>query len=59
MSKGKPGWYVYDMGSTHGSKLNKNTLPANQYHRVQVGMMLRFGGERYGRGTVGYCTERK
>eukprot|EP00080_Pristionchus_pacificus_P002936 PDM62956.1 hypothetical protein PRIPAC_50171 [Pristionchus pacificus] len=44
MSKGKPGWYIYDMGSTHGSKLNKNTLPANQYHRVQVGMMLRFGG---------------
>ncbi|GMR41490.1 hypothetical protein PMAYCL1PPCAC_11685, partial [Pristionchus mayeri] len=44
MSKGKPGWYIYDMGSTHGSKLNKNTLSANQYQRVQVGMMLRFGG---------------
>ena len=38
------GFYVYDLGSTHGSFLNKNKLQPRVYYRVRVGQMVRFGG---------------
>ena len=38
------GYYVYDLGSTHGSFLNKSKLQPRVYCRVRVGQMVRFGG---------------
>ena len=38
------GYYVYDLGSTHGTYLNKKRLDQRCYHRVRVGQMLKFGG---------------
>ncbi|XP_059324372.1 kanadaptin [Ammospiza nelsoni] len=38
------GFYVYDLGSTHGTFLNKARLPPRTYCRVRVGHGLRFGG---------------
>ncbi|KAJ3086969.1 Kanadaptin [Quaeritorhiza haematococci] len=35
--------YVYDLGSSHGTSLNKNPLPKRQYKKLRVGDMLRFG----------------
>ncbi|XP_067420886.1 kanadaptin [Emydura macquarii macquarii] len=40
----QPGFYVYDLGSTHGTFLNKARLPPRTYCRVRVGHALRFGG---------------
>lgn len=39
-----PGWYLYDMGSTHGSKLNKAALPKKFYKRMPVGSLFKVAG---------------
>ncbi|XP_054978844.1 kanadaptin [Sorex araneus] len=41
---GGPGFYLYDLGSTHGTFLNKTRVPPRTYCRVHVGHVLRFGG---------------
>ncbi|KAK0418456.1 hypothetical protein QR680_013568 [Steinernema hermaphroditum] len=38
------GWYLYDMGSTHGTRKNKQRLEPKTYERVYVGHMMIFGG---------------
>ncbi|XP_062427936.1 kanadaptin [Rhea pennata] len=38
------GFYVYDLGSTHGTFLNKARVPPRTYCRIRVGHGLRFGG---------------
>ncbi|KAF7253531.1 Kanadaptin, partial [Varanus komodoensis] len=40
----KPGLYVYDLNSAHGTFLNKARIPPRTYSRVRVGHVLRFGG---------------
>jgi pSer/pThr/pTyr-binding forkhead associated (FHA) protein len=35
--------YIYDLGSTHGTYLNKTLVAKNHYLRLRVGDMLRFG----------------
>nr|XP_006197292.2 kanadaptin isoform X2 [Vicugna pacos] len=39
-----PGFYLYDLGSTHGTFLNKTLIPPRTYCRIHVGHVLRFGG---------------
>ncbi|KAL5104774.1 hypothetical protein TcWFU_009521 [Taenia crassiceps] len=38
-----PGWYIYDLNSTHGTFVNKHRLPSGRYIRLRVGHVLRFG----------------
>lgn len=38
------GFYVYDLGSTHGTVVNKNKIPPKTYIRLRVGHVLKFGG---------------
>ena len=38
------GFYVYDLGSTHGSFVNKNEIRPRCYYRLRVGQMVKFGG---------------
>lgn len=40
----EPGLYVYDLGSAHGTFLNKAQVPPRTYCRLRVGYVLRFGG---------------
>ncbi|XP_026739832.1 kanadaptin [Trichoplusia ni] len=37
------GWYMIDLGSTHGTYLNKEKLKPNHYTRVRVGHQIKFG----------------
>uniref|UniRef100_A0A8D3AX31 Solute carrier family 4 member 1 adaptor protein n=1 Tax=Scophthalmus maximus TaxID=52904 RepID=A0A8D3AX31_SCOMX len=38
------GFYVHDLGSTHGTVVNKNKVPPRTYVRLRVGHVLKFGG---------------
>lgn len=43
MSKTGKGWHVFELGSTHGSRMNKKRLPPKQYIRTRVGFIFQFG----------------
>ena len=42
--KVEEGFYIMDLGSTHGTVVNKIELKPKVYHRLRVGYVIRFGG---------------
>ncbi len=40
----EPGYYIYDLGSTHGTYVNKTEISPRVYVRLRVGQMVKFGG---------------
>ncbi|XP_059838790.1 kanadaptin isoform X1 [Hypanus sabinus] len=38
------GFYIYDLGSTHGTTVNKEKVKPQSYHRLKVGHVIKFGG---------------
>lgn len=38
------GFYVYDLGSTHGTQVNKTKIQPRCFYRLRLGQMVKFGG---------------
>ncbi|CAH0713014.1 unnamed protein product, partial [Brenthis ino] len=37
------GWYMFDLGSTHGTFVNRERVKDNHYIRIRVGYQIKFG----------------
>lgn len=46
--KDKPELYIYDLGSSHGTLLNNQHIPARSWEVIRVGQQLRFCAEKPG-----------